>query len=689
MRGNGMRVLLLAFAVGMVGLTLQAQERSPAEVRLQAALHAEEVEGNLTRAIELYREVATRYGRERDVAARALFYLGRTYEKQGSQEATRAYQRVVREYGDQSEVATQARERLAALQAAAPTVAGRGPVARRLLSSWDSTDRLIENPRVMVPSPDGRRVAYAQTGSGSGVYVRDLASGAVQQVATREPTANTNNFTVVWSADGRRLAFLQTSGETPATTIRIFDFTSRETVAIPGLDARGLLLVDWSRDGRYLLCSNLRGTLDLVAVADGRMTTLSDSTHAGSRASFSPDGRFVAFAAGQYGSWTLYAQPVAGGARQRIAETRQGVYLHPLWSPDGRAIAYQHPDGVWVAPMADGVPSGAPRLAYRTSSPRWGVAWTEAGGLYFTINAQREIPYQVAVDPATGRSGDAGARELPHHPDGQRLFAWSPDMQRIAFASWDGDLTIYAVDGDRMTSQKVAASDEGVGSLWWSSDGREVQYEHIMAGSFRDHMGATVKALDAATGRVRELFPRMSGRVASLSADGRTMLTSRRAADSAVTELLVAPTGQPDGRVVATAPTLGGSRFIAGPKLSPQGDRVLFVRGGGDAPNAAWTLWVVGSDGTGARQLAPASAISSAMWDPSGRFIGYTGRADGRPVLRVVEVATGVERDLPLPSAWPRWQITDWSRDGRFIGVEKSVNYWEYWVVQGLLEGGR
>ncbi|MDP3775178.1 MAG: tetratricopeptide repeat protein, partial [Gemmatimonadales bacterium] len=133
-----MRKLLLAFAVGMVGPTLQAQERSPAEVRLQAALHAEEVEGNLARAIDLYRDVARRYGRERDVAARALFYLGRSYEKQGSQEATRAYQRVVREYGDQSEVAAQARARLAALQAAAPTVAGRGPVARRLLSGADT-----------------------------------------------------------------------------------------------------------------------------------------------------------------------------------------------------------------------------------------------------------------------------------------------------------------------------------------------------------------------------------------------------------------------------------------------------------------------------------------------------------------------------------------------------------------------
>lgn len=690
MRGNGMRALLLAFAVGMVGPTLQAQERSPAEVRLQAALHAEEVEGNLARAIELYNDVVRRYGRERDVAARALFYMGRSYEKQGSQEATRAYQRVVREYGDQSEVAAQARARLAALQTPVATAAGRGPVARMLLSSTDTAVARIQWQGIIVPSPDGRRVAYTQSGArDGGVFLRDLASGEVQVVSGR----GGDNFSSVWSADGRRLAFVQINAD--VGTIRILDLASRETVVVPGLNARWLYLLDWTRDGRYLICNNSRGTpmpgrgwLELVAVADGRMTTLSDSIWVGIRASFSPDGRFVAYAAGKYGSESLYAQPVAGGARQRIAETREGVYLHPLWSPDGRAIAYQQPGGIWVAPMAGGAPSGTPRLAYRTSIPRWPVAWTEAGGLYFTLNTQSETPYQVAVDPATGRPGEAGAQEIPHHPDYQPYFAWSPDMQRIAFIGWDGDLTMYAVDGDRMTSQKVAASGEEVMSVWWSSDGREVQYVHV------DPTGRTVRALDAATGRVRELFPRMSVLLLSLSADGRGMMFGRRAADSAFFELVVAPTGQPDGRVVLTVPVRDAWRFrSARPQLSPRGDQVLFVRQNGageDAPDAAGTLSVVASDGTGARRLATASGIHSAMWDPSGRFIGYTGReADGKPVLRVVELATGVERDLPLPNSRGRWQITDWSRDGRFIGVVQAVHWWEYWVVQGLLEGRR
>ena len=100
----------------------------------------------------------------------------------------------------------------------------------------------------------------------------------------------------------------------------------------------------------HILC-NRRNTVELVTVADGTMTTLTDSTWTGQRASFSPDGRFVAFARGKYGSESVYTQPLAGGPRHRIADAREGVYLHPLWSPDGSAIAYQQPGGIWVAPV--------------------------------------------------------------------------------------------------------------------------------------------------------------------------------------------------------------------------------------------------------------------------------------------------------------------------------------------------
>ena len=80
------------------------------------------------------------------------------------------------------------------------------------------------------------------------------------------------------------------------------------------------------------------------------------------------------------------------------------------------------------------------------------------------------------------------------------------------------------------------------------------------------------------------------------------------------------------------------------------------------------------------------------LWDPSGRFVAYATRDDSTSmVLRVVDVATGVERGSAVLSSalWGKFDLCDWSRDGRFIGLVGWEERMEYWVVQGLEDAGR
>ena len=65
-----------------------ARQNGEAEVMLQAAMHRELVEGELEQAIELYRAIADRHDNNHAVAARALLYMGRSYEKPRSQDRT-------------------------------------------------------------------------------------------------------------------------------------------------------------------------------------------------------------------------------------------------------------------------------------------------------------------------------------------------------------------------------------------------------------------------------------------------------------------------------------------------------------------------------------------------------------------------------------------------------------------------
>ncbi len=123
---------IFALAFGLV-LTapVWAQSSRPADLQLKAALHKEQVEGDLKGAIRVYEDVVKRYPGERAVAARALLGMAACYEKLGQAEARKMYERILREYSDQATVFAEARTRLGALGQAPRN----GEVVTRLL--WD------------------------------------------------------------------------------------------------------------------------------------------------------------------------------------------------------------------------------------------------------------------------------------------------------------------------------------------------------------------------------------------------------------------------------------------------------------------------------------------------------------------------------------------------------------------------
>src|ERR1700722_9765124 len=78
----------------------------------QKAVTQERGAGILQEAIKLYQRVALEFSSNRALAAKALVQEARCYEKLGQDTAVRLYEQVAREYGDQPEQASAARERL-------------------------------------------------------------------------------------------------------------------------------------------------------------------------------------------------------------------------------------------------------------------------------------------------------------------------------------------------------------------------------------------------------------------------------------------------------------------------------------------------------------------------------------------------------------------------------------------------
>jgi tetratricopeptide (TPR) repeat protein len=75
----------------------------------QQALRKERVEGDLKAAIALYQRILKEHAADRALSAKTLVQLGQAYEKMGNVEARSSYQRVIREYADQSAQAAVAR----------------------------------------------------------------------------------------------------------------------------------------------------------------------------------------------------------------------------------------------------------------------------------------------------------------------------------------------------------------------------------------------------------------------------------------------------------------------------------------------------------------------------------------------------------------------------------------------------
>ena len=100
---------------------------------LQKGLFEEEANRNLDAATEAYRAVSAQYGRDRALAATAIFRLGEIYRKQSkTNEAIVQYERIVREFPDQETLVRLSRQNLAGIGAGSAAAATPPPPSATL-----------------------------------------------------------------------------------------------------------------------------------------------------------------------------------------------------------------------------------------------------------------------------------------------------------------------------------------------------------------------------------------------------------------------------------------------------------------------------------------------------------------------------------------------------------------------------
>jgi serine/threonine-protein kinase len=226
----------------------------------------------------------------------------------------------------------------------------RSPTIKNEVAVVESTGEMqpfsLPTAQYQVPrvSPDGKRFAVERGDNvQTHIWIGEIARPSSLQQLTLE--GKKNRFPV-WSPDSQRIAFQSDREGDNGIFVQRSD-GSGAAQRLTKADGQAIHVPhSWSRDGGTLLFSEVRSAasfaLRALSMNDGKMTSFGDVRSVGysPAATFSPDGRWVAYTVGAPNGTAaaaqVFVQPFpATGAIYPVA---RGV--HPLWSRDGRQLFY-------------------------------------------------------------------------------------------------------------------------------------------------------------------------------------------------------------------------------------------------------------------------------------------------------------------------------------------------------------
>jgi serine/threonine-protein kinase len=179
-------------------------------------------------------------------------------------------------------------------------------------------------------SPDGSRLAFhAGPGARDEISVHTFATGVTQPLRL-------DGFSVqqpLWSPDGEWLLF-----RSDGTTYRVRS-DGREAPERLYPDAPRLEPSDWSSDGVHLLFNREDGDL-WVAAPGSEPAPFFTSPALETDASFSPDGRWVAYVSQPEAGAPYSVHVRAYPGPEPVLQISDGPGLNPAWSPDGDRVYY-------------------------------------------------------------------------------------------------------------------------------------------------------------------------------------------------------------------------------------------------------------------------------------------------------------------------------------------------------------
>jgi serine/threonine protein kinase/Tol biopolymer transport system component len=413
-------------------------------------------------------------------------------------------------------------------------------------------------------------------------------------------------------------------------------------------------------------------------------------------ATWSPDGRFIAYSSDRGGKLDIWVQQVSGGDPVQITKG-PGQNWQPDWSPDGKYIAYRSEDGdggLFIIPALGGA-----GLERKISSfgfyPRWSPDSSQI--LFDAQFTPLDVSHRFYVTRLDGSQPREVLAEtiaryklLPTqavwHPDGKRLSVWAWQTTEVATANdhngfWTAPLTSgVGVESEMAPSIKeelaiaaVGAEAEfsiGSSNFSWSPSGKAIYFDQPFRGA-RNIWGMTI---DPNTLRATAIERLTAGpgpdTGAMASPDG--MRLAFTAQSERIRSLLFAFDSN-SGHISGSGQAVTSPGMTAFEEnLSRDGKKIAFcaVRAG------KWELWEKSLvDGREAPVIIDDNRRIYPRWSPDGKNLVYT-RIRLQPFESQIMIwSQEKRREEPLSAPTPLPPLVyDWSSDGKELLISQPNN---------------
>jgi Tol biopolymer transport system component/DNA-binding winged helix-turn-helix (wHTH) protein len=381
--------------------------------------------------------------------------------------------------------------------------------------------------------------------------------------------------------------------------------------------------------------------------------------------SFSPDGSQVVFAwdGEAQAPFHLFAISVNSGALRQLTGSPRRDYA-PVWSPDGRSIAFLREseggraevrtiqaDGLQERKLTELVPASTDHPLTWTKDSRW---------LIIAANPPSDGP--PALFRFSAVSGEMHRLTSPPMQSGGDFSpAVSPGGSRLAFTrststAWRDIFMVPLSEDVAPTHDPIRITDlhRMVDTIAWSPDGQSIYFSaaETLAGArslFRVNAGSELNAGLIETG--------IEGSQPSVSSATGELVYVRSNIDQTSIWQVKAASGSPSARP-RWQRLMASTRRAFTADISPDG-RLVFS----SARSGPTEIWLSNLAGSGLRRITSLGATP--RWSPDGRRIVYESTADGQSEIYVIDLDSGSRLRLtndPGADIYPSW-----SRDGKSI----------------------